>query len=254
MSYAEDLFEKALRLTIKPNINIIKNHRPKWLINPETNKILEYDFYIPVLKLAFEIQGPTHYNDKEQIKRDFYKRKLSLLNSITLKRKDIYQLNPFSIRRLLYEIIDDKIERGYQIDKKDILFNKINKKEFINLSLEVKKYRKLLNLERDRIDKFKEYNTLLKNNNLSNDINLCDVNPLDISKSKLFIIKFNKIIEGKKRIPIVDKSGEVTMYWLLYNSSKSIKIKPENSDEIIKLNKNFKNLSRIESGIKLLSI
>ena len=35
--------------------------RPEWLRNPKTGYPLELDFYIPELKIAFEIQGRQHY-------------------------------------------------------------------------------------------------------------------------------------------------------------------------------------------------
>ena len=35
--------------------------RPKWLRNPKTGYPLELDFYIPELKIAFEVQGRQHY-------------------------------------------------------------------------------------------------------------------------------------------------------------------------------------------------
>ena len=63
MSYAEDLFEKSLQLVIGDHYEYLKNYRPDWLRN-DTGRNLEYDFYIPELKMAFEIQGQHHYEDE----------------------------------------------------------------------------------------------------------------------------------------------------------------------------------------------
>lgn len=43
-----------------PNLTILENHRPEWLISPNFTR-LELDFYIPELQIAFEIQGEQHY-------------------------------------------------------------------------------------------------------------------------------------------------------------------------------------------------
>jgi len=60
MSYSEDLFEQSLNLVLKPGIKVIRNFRPDFLKNPKSGHNLEYDFYIPEAKVAFEIQGIHH--------------------------------------------------------------------------------------------------------------------------------------------------------------------------------------------------
>lgn len=72
MSYSEELFSKSIKLVTKERF--IKNYRPAWLINPSTGKRLEYDFYFPDLKIAFEIQGQHHYDDEKQKQRDLEKK------------------------------------------------------------------------------------------------------------------------------------------------------------------------------------
>jgi hypothetical protein len=89
MSYAEDLFEKSLRAVLGNEVEIIKNYRPVWLKNPETDRLLELDFYIPSVKVAFEIQGEHHYLKEEQKKRDLIKIKLCRNKGIKLLHNSI---------------------------------------------------------------------------------------------------------------------------------------------------------------------
>lgn len=69
--------------------------RPKWLVNPETGKRLELDGYNEYLKIAFEYNGPQHYEYFEhyhtsiqdfydQLIRDEYKEKICVENKILL--------------------------------------------------------------------------------------------------------------------------------------------------------------------------
>ncbi len=69
--------------------------RPVWLVNPETGKRLELDGYSKLLKIAFEYNGPQHYEYFEryhksiqdyydQLIRDEYKKKICEENDIIL--------------------------------------------------------------------------------------------------------------------------------------------------------------------------
>jgi len=84
MSYCEDIFLRSLRLVISDDEMIIRNYKADWLINPNTGKKLEYDFYLPNFKIAFEIQGITHYIDEDQKERDNIKKELSEKEGVIL--------------------------------------------------------------------------------------------------------------------------------------------------------------------------
>jgi hypothetical protein len=55
----EQLFEKPF-----------KKHRPLWLRNPQTGRLMELDGFNPELNLAFEYQGQQHYRVVRQFKMD----------------------------------------------------------------------------------------------------------------------------------------------------------------------------------------
>ena len=73
--------------------------RPQWLRNHETGYPLELDFYIPELKIAFEVQGLQHYepveyfggveNFKKVQKRDKLKRFLCYMSGVILHEYDL---------------------------------------------------------------------------------------------------------------------------------------------------------------------
>jgi hypothetical protein len=69
-----------------PHCRIVQNSRPEWLVTPDGQR-LELDFYLPWLRIAFEVQGVQHeryvkkfHGDKEgfasQLLRDSEKRRL----------------------------------------------------------------------------------------------------------------------------------------------------------------------------------
>lgn len=53
--YVGELLDKKF-----PQYSIQENSRPDWLISPNLTR-LELDYFIPELKIAFEIQGDQHY-------------------------------------------------------------------------------------------------------------------------------------------------------------------------------------------------
>lgn len=46
------------------------NTRPSWLVNPATGQRLELDIFFPLLRLAIEHNGPLHWTDPVQRRRD----------------------------------------------------------------------------------------------------------------------------------------------------------------------------------------
>lgn len=86
--------EEILERTVQVNI------RPSYLINPETNRRMEYDCFDPVLNLAVEYQGEGHYKsifgqsqDKvdSQQRRDKAKKVCSIENGVTLIEVPYYE-------------------------------------------------------------------------------------------------------------------------------------------------------------------
>lgn len=75
MSLAENIVEANLKILFG-DVQVEKNFRPEWLINPKTNKRLEIDFFLPSLNLAFEVQGPHHITDEYQMYKDSFKREV----------------------------------------------------------------------------------------------------------------------------------------------------------------------------------
>ena len=73
--------------------------KPKWLRNPKTGYPLELDFYIPELKIAFEVQGLQHYEPVDhwggeeafeiRQERDQQKRNLCFMFGVTLYEYDL---------------------------------------------------------------------------------------------------------------------------------------------------------------------
>jgi len=101
MSYCEDIFERSLHEVLSSSVKFLRNYRPDWLVNCKTGYNLEYDFYIPDYKVAFEIQGPHHYDSADQIERDTLKKELSEKNGVVLFCLSIFQVRPNIIRNKL---------------------------------------------------------------------------------------------------------------------------------------------------------
>jgi len=101
MSVAEDIFHESLRFVLSDDEEILRNYRPVWLTNGDTGRALELDFYLPRLRVAFEIQGPHHYGDAGQDRRDELKRELCKASDVILFCMSVIQLKPALIRRKL---------------------------------------------------------------------------------------------------------------------------------------------------------
>lgn len=99
----ENICYKSLLLILR-NEKIEKNCRPSWLVNPTTGRRLEYDFYLPNCRVAFEIQGQHHYTDPYQIAKDQLKKELSLLNNVVLIELSTVQIDPIFLYRKLFNI------------------------------------------------------------------------------------------------------------------------------------------------------
>lgn len=107
MSVAENFLEKSLKLILGEKIEVLVNHRPAWLINPKTGNPLEYDFYIPSIKLAFEVQGQHHYNNFYQKYKDEIKKRLSDKQQIKLMTLNLVDLSPGKIKRLIKKYLTE---------------------------------------------------------------------------------------------------------------------------------------------------
>jgi len=204
MSYAEDLFEESLKIVLAKDEQIIKNCRPEWLLNKQTNYRLEYDFYIPRLKIAFEIQGQHHYDDTYQKYKDQLKQKLSVENGIALFAFSIFQLRPSNIRRKL-------ITYSYKVGERFDLQN--------------------FNLKANNIilEKIRNYQILIKNSYGKTE---CQISPntlkvlqqkkevIDfISKNKCFNIKINN---QNIRCRFVDRTEKKILIETSYHNKRYI--------------------------------
>lgn len=81
--------------------NILVNYRPDWLRNPKTGHKLELDFYIESHHTAYEVQGPHHYTDKDQIERDKVKRTVCKGRGICLIEVKADQNDFYTLRHIL---------------------------------------------------------------------------------------------------------------------------------------------------------
>ena len=122
MSYCELLFEESLNLTLYKDIQYIKNFRPDWLKNPLTGKNLEYDFYIPKFKMAFEIQGDHHWTSDYQKYKDNIKREISKNKGIDLVELSISQVTCSKLRKIFTGAGYNK-KRKIQINLNKTLIN-----------------------------------------------------------------------------------------------------------------------------------
>jgi len=58
--HGEAIAMAMVQLVIQPS-ECLANCRPDWLVNPETNELMELDIWFPAYKLAVEFNGPQHY-------------------------------------------------------------------------------------------------------------------------------------------------------------------------------------------------
>lgn len=106
--YGQALLECYLEVYF--NFTILKckkklEYRPEYLINPNTNQLLEYDIFYSDFDLAFEFQGEWHYIKEEQQIRDQIKIDISLERKKTLIHINAYQLNHLKLSELISNIL-----------------------------------------------------------------------------------------------------------------------------------------------------
>ncbi len=200
MSYAEELFMDSLKCVVSDNEKILKNYRPIWLKNDKTNRSMEYDFYLPNLKIAFEIQGQHHYDDISQIDRDNLKFKLSEFYNVALFRVSIFQIDPYVIRKKIKNY-SFTVHRNFNLKE----FNREKYEEIYN---KVKSYRKNIINKYGKTDCQKPYkiDSLNNLNNLKIKIENKKMFYMNI-KHKRQACKFVKFIGNKVLIETTNKKN-----------------------------------------------
>lgn len=113
MSYCEDLCEKSLRMVLSGNPIILRNYRPDWLKNPNTNRNLEIDLYLPELDICIEIQGEHHYYDESQKWRDSFKKMAILEKNLWLIELSILQISPSVIHKKIRQCFREKFLKPF---------------------------------------------------------------------------------------------------------------------------------------------
>ena len=68
-----NLYLDVLIVLTSNDIARIIEHKPMYLVNPETGKNLELDITLEGVKLSFELQGDTHYLNENELKKDKFK-------------------------------------------------------------------------------------------------------------------------------------------------------------------------------------
>ena len=114
--------ERKLRKVLEELYNEkFPNVRPEWLINPETNHLLELDCYNKEMGIAFEYQGRQHYEPveffggeetyKKVKKRDKIKRKVCKRHSVRLIEIDSREF-PHNVKKeVLKEFIESEMTK-----------------------------------------------------------------------------------------------------------------------------------------------
>lgn len=156
--YAYDAITKVF-----PNENFFRV-RPEWLVNPETNRKLELDFYCEELNLAIEMQGyqhytfPNHFHKTQeqfegQLKRDKIKREICLEKKIRLvliPESDDFE---FILNQVKIDIAENSDKLVYDYCPAVLISNTRDKTEIIsekkcktcNLEKDLKEFRKNIN-------------------------------------------------------------------------------------------------------------
>ena len=135
ISKFESLIREYFRHFYK-NEEVIYNHRPDWLKNPNTGYNLEIDIYFPNLKLGIECNGGLHELD-DQIKRDVIKQELCNKEGVNL----ISIKYPQKILRMQAELgLVGEIPKNLYYR---ILHYKASKKAFGKFSKKIKKQKRM---------------------------------------------------------------------------------------------------------------
>lgn len=134
-SYTEDLVDDALRIVLTRRTYYCRNIRPDFMRNPETGRNLELDFWVPDLAMAFEVQGPHHYEDPHQQRLDVLKIELTTKRGVQLValrldeikvgplhrrlwlRAEELGLNPYAILHGLDRVPEGRARQHLAVDK-----------------------------------------------------------------------------------------------------------------------------------------
>lgn len=112
-SYGESLlcgYIDCLLNASKLNVDKTFGMNPHFLINPNTNNLLEIDVALKEYRLYFEFQGhPSHYEDRNTIAKDRLKLQLCFSNNVVLVPINIYQLNSRKIIIVIINTIKDNL-------------------------------------------------------------------------------------------------------------------------------------------------
>jgi len=144
ISYGENISRVVLETIFKKPFPSTK---PKWLLNPETNRPLELDGYNEELKLAFEYNGVQHYkrtnytktNDVliKQQNRDIIKNRICNKKGVrlitipyTINNNNIKNFIIVELKKLGFDIDENikiKKQKIYRVNKHKKFEKKVNK-------------------------------------------------------------------------------------------------------------------------------
>ncbi len=122
------LKERLVRHTLEELFGTaFKKHRPDWLRNTRTGRLMELDGYSPELKLAFEYQGPQHYKavllfkmDQTHLERGRYrddlKSELCRTHGIALLEVP-YTVESQELPEWIYRAIEDRLDTQHLVAK-----------------------------------------------------------------------------------------------------------------------------------------